>query len=71
MSLKSWDGANLLQGRLKEFQSRNLQEYYWMIGSEAVTGTRQRLKAYIESFNSIRDKRLKDYDIILSNEIGL
>lgn len=71
MNLKSWDGNNLVAGRLEEFRSRNLQDYYWMIGSESVPGSKQRLKEYIESFNLIRDKRLKDYDPILSNELGL
>jgi len=71
MSLKSWDGVNPIQGRLPEFQARNLQDYYWMIGSEAVVGSRQRLKDYIDSFNSVRDKRLKDYDISLSDQLGL
>ena len=71
MSLKSWDGTNLVQGRLEEFQSRNLQDYYWMVGSQAIVGSRQKLKEYIESFNPVRDKRLKDYDLSLAKELSL
>lgn len=71
MSLKSWDGTNPVEGRLKDFEARNLQEYYWLIGSQSVTGNKQRLKAYIESFNLVRDKRLKDYDLDLNNELGI
>lgn len=71
MSLKSWDGNNPADGQLSKFQSRKLQDYYWLIGSEKINGTRQQLKQYIESFNTVRDKRLKDYDSSLSIELGL
>lgn len=71
MNIKHWDGDNFIQELLPEFESRNLQDYYYSFKSEPIIGTKQLLKNYIESFNTVRDLRLNDYDSQLAKALGI
>jgi organic radical activating enzyme len=64
-NIKKWDGKNTLIR--KDFEDRNLSQYFDLIGIESTSGTSVSVQSYIKQFDSIRkplvefDKELYDF----------